>query len=111
MPRLSIPAHMDPDHRLAIAYMKTGLYDIVEVRNEDEYILFTATKVSPTSYGWRTPTMPASAFAPMLDTKLMMDEHDPTGRGCALAGRAAAGHDVSVGSTCRTCYEDALFGK
>lgn len=32
--------------------------------------------------------------------------HDPSGRGCALAGRARAGHDVTRSDVCRLCLAD-----
>lgn len=35
------------------------------------------------------------------------NEHDPSGRACALAGRKAAGHDVGEGY-CVPCYADAI---
>ena len=40
-----------------------------------------------------------------LDRSLMRPDHDPTGRGCALAGRARGGEKVAESDICRICYE------
>lgn len=38
-----------------------------------------------------------------------IDEHDPSGRECALAGRVLAGHEEVRRSACQACLSDAAI--